>query len=684
MPKATPIQTNFTAGEIAPTLDGRVDLAKYANACRKMRNMFPLLHGPAVRRAGTRFVSETKSAGTVSRLIPFEFSVSQAYILEFGANYIRIYRDHGRVEASPGVPVEIVTPYAAGDLESLRYAQSADVLYITSLGFRPKTLTRTSHVDWTLADYDFEDGPFFPLNISETTLTPGAVSGTGIALTASVATFAATDVNRLVRWRGSTSANWGWARVAAFVSDTQVTIDWQRAASGGATASTHWRLGSWSDTTGWPAVATFYQDRLCFAGATGTPQRIDMSRSGDYSTFSSTEPDGTVFDDHAVSMTLNANDVNVIRWLADDEKGLIAGTVGGEWLIRPSSLGEALTPSNVQASRSTNFGSADMAPLRIGKAILYLQRARRRLREHAFVFEDDGFRSPDVSLLASHLPALGITQMAYQQEPNSLLWLVRTDGVLLGLSYAREQDIVAWHSHTMGGWSDAARTQVAIVESVACIPGPNGDRDELWLIVRRWVNGATVRTVEFMEAPLPDTGIADDAYYVDCGATFQGAPATTISGLDHLEGETVAVLADAATHPDRVVASGQISLARAASVVHVGLGYKSVLETLNLEGGSATGTAQGKTKRLHRCVIRCHRSLGLSAGPSEDALDAVPQARFRPPSTPMDSPPELFTGDADIAWPSGYETGGRVVVASVDPLPVTIVAIMPHVLTQDR
>ena len=684
MPKASPIQTNFTGGEFAPTLEGRVDLRKYANACRQMRNMYPLMHGPAVRRGGTRHVAPTKSAASAGRLIPFEFSVTQAYVLEFGEASLRVFKDRGQVEASPGVPVEIATPYGADELARLSYAQSADVLYLVHPDHAPRTLTRTSHVDWTLATFAVTDGPYLPVNIESTTLTPAALSGGGVTVTASAALFAATDVGRLLRYRVSAGTNWGWGRIAGFTSATQVTLDWEQAPNGSAAASSEWRLGAWSDTSGWPAVCTFYQDRLCFAGTPGTPQRIDMSRSGDYVSFTPSEPDGTVVDDHAVALTLNANNVNVVRWLADDEKGLIAGTVGGEWLIRPSSLGEAITPSNVQASRSTNFGSADAAPVRIGKAILYLQRARRRLREHAFVFEDDGFRSPDVSLLASHLPTPGILEMGFQQEPDSLLWLVRSDGRLLGLSYAREQDVIGWHLHELGGFADAGKTEPAVVESVACIPSPATDRDDLWLIVRRHIDGATVRSVEYMEPPLADDADASGAFYVDCGASYDGSAATTIGGLDHLEGETVAVLADAATHPERVVSGGSITLERPASIVHVGLPYASLLETMNLEAGSADGTAQGKTKRVHRCTIRLHRSLGLKAGPDADRLDPVPQTWFRPPSTAMGTPPALFSGDADLAWPGGYERAGRVMIRCSDPLPATIVAVMPQVLTQDR
>lgn len=683
MPKASPIQTNFTAGEFAPTLEGRVDLGKYGNACRRMVNMYPLLHGPAVRRAGTRFVAHAHDACSPSRLVPFEFSVTQAYVLEFADGVIRVFRDHGQVEASPGAPVEIASPYGAAELAGLRWAQSADVLYLTHPDHRPRTLTRASHTSWTLADFAFADGPWLAVNATATTITPSALSGSA-TLTASAAVFAAGDVGRLVRWKPGSSGGWGWGRITGFTSATQVSFAWVAAAGGTAGASTQWRLGAWSETTGWPAVATFFQDRLCFAGAPGTPQRIDMSRTGDYHVFAPTDADGTVVDDHAVAVTLNANDVNVVRWLADDEKGLIAGTVGGEWLIRPSSLGEAITPANIQASRSTNFGSAAIAPVRIGKAILYVQRARRRLREHAFVFEDDGFRSPDVSLLATHLPPPGIVEMAFQQEPDSLVWLVRADGRLLGLTYAREQEVVGWHIHALGGFSDAGRTEPAAVESVACIPAPDGGRDELWLAVRRHIDGATVRTIEVMAAPLADDEPAADAFYVDCGASYRGAPATAIAGLAHLEGETVAVLADGATHPPRVVTDGAIALERAASTVHVGLAYASVLETMNLEAGSATGTAQGKTKRLHRCAIRLHRSLGLAAGPAEGALDPVAPTQFRLPSTPMGTAPALFTGDADIAWPGGYETAGRVRIECRDPLPATVVAVMPQVVTQDR
>lgn len=488
--------------------------------------------------------------------------------------------------------------------------------------------------------------------------------------------FAATDVGRPVRIKhGST---WGYAKIVGFTSTTVVTAD-VKSNFGAITASADWRLGVWSGTTGYPAHVTFFEDRLFFGGNASTPQRVDGSRTGDHENFAPSDPDGVVVDDHAIAVNLNANNVNVARWMVDDEKGLIVGTVGGEWLIRPSQLGEALTPTNIQAKRSSTYGSADIAPIRAGRAILYCQRARRKVREHAFVFEDDGFRSPDLTLLADHITKPGLVEMAYQQEPDTTVWFVRADGRLLGMTYDREQQVVGWHQHVLGGVSDAAGA-AAKCESTAVIPASDGSRDELWLIVQRRIDGATKRSIEYMVPPFATGEAQNSAFYVDSGLTYNGAPATTISGLDHLEGETVAVLVDGATHPDKTVAAGQIALDRTGSVVQVGLGYVSVLQTLNIEAGAADGTAQGKKKRIHRCVFRFLDTLGARFGPDEATLDEI---LFRGGADPMDAPPPLLTGDKRVRWNGGNDTKGRVTLQFDQPLPATVVAIMPQLHTQD-
>jgi hypothetical protein len=261
----------------------------------------------------------------------------------------------------------------------------------------------------------------------------------------------------------------------------------------------------------------------------------------------------------------------------------------------------------------------------------------------------------------------------YQQEPHSIVWAVRSDGLLLGFTFNREQDVLGWHRHPVGG--------DGIVECVESIPNPNGTQDDLWMIVRRTIDGATKRYIEYLETDFTEEETLEDAFFVDSGLTYDGSPATTISGLGHLEGEEVAILADGAAHPRRTVASGSITLQRASSVVQVGLPCPALLQTMRPDAGAEDGTAQGKTKRITKMVIRFLATLGAKSGPAENALDEI---QFRSGSDPMDQAPPLFTGDKLIEWPGGYDFDGYIFVKQEQPLPMTVVALMPQLVTQDR
>lgn len=669
MAKVSPIQTNFNRGEVTPLVYGRVDLEQYRAGVKLCRNMIPLVQGGLTGRPGTYFVEEVKVSAKKTRLIPFEFSTTQAYVIEVGDQYLRFYRNNGQIKLS-GSPYEIASPYAEAHLFELKFTQSADVIYITHPSYAPRKLSRTGHTAWTLTTVTFRDGPYLPTNTTAITITPSATTGS-VTLTASASLFASTDVGRLVRVKHAST--WGWARITAFSSATSVVATVE-SAFGDTTASADWRLGLWSGTTGYPACVTFFEDRLFFAGTASYPQRLDGSRSGDYENFAPSNVDGTVAADHALAFTLNANTVNVIRWLADDEKGLIAGTVGGEWIIRPSSQGEALSPTNVAAKQSTSYGSANVQPIRAGRATLFVQRAGRKVRELAYVFEVDGFRAPDMTLLSEHITRGGVdVQMALQQEPQSIVWTARKDGALVGLTYEREQNVIGWHAHHLGG--------AGIVESVAAIPAADGTRDELWMVVRRTVNGSTKRYIEYLTKLFEEGDAQEDAFFVDCGLTYNGAATTTITGLGHLEGLEVVILADGATHPNRTVAGGQVALQRAASKVHVGLPYRMEGQTLRLEAGASDGTAQGKTKRIHSITFRVHNSLGMKYGPSFDKLSPI---YFRKTSDPMGAAPPLFSGDKTEAFEGDYDKDAYVCWRQDQPLPLTILAIMPQLVTQDR
>lgn len=676
MPKANPIQASFARGEISPLLHGRVDLAPYAVAAKTILNGIVRLQGPIARRSGTRYVAAVKDSAKSVRLAPFEFSTTQAYVLEFGHQYVRFYRDEGRIESPPGTPVEIATPYLEADLPMLKFAQSADTLYIVHPSHAPRKLTRSSHTSWTLSVIDVLDGPYLDENPDAAkTMAPSATTGTGITLTASGhSPFVASDVGRLVRIKHDST--WGNAKITAYSSATQVTAD-VKSSFGNTSAVAAWRLGAWSAATGYPAAVTFFEERLWWAGSTHQPQTIWSSKSGDFETMAPSGADGVVADDNAIAFTLAANQVNVIRWLNPGQV-LQIGTVGGLWILRATTLDQPLTPTTVQTRRHRAHGCADLAPREAGDATLFVTRSGRQVRELAYSFERDKYVAPDLTILAEHIARPGLVAVEYAQEPDPVLWCVRADGALLGMTYEREQEVIGWHRHVLGGRFAGG---AAVVESLAVIPSPDGGHDQLWLTVKRTIGGSTRRTVEFMEEIFSRDHTQADAFFVDCGLTYDGAPIESVSGLLHLEGETVAVLAGGAAHPDAVVSGGAIALQRPASKVHVGLFYPTDIETLRPEAGAMTGTAQGQTKRIAGVTLRFMDTLGGRIGPDADHLDEI---LFRAGGDAMDRAPPLFTGDKYVAFDGGYGPDATIFIRQDQPLPLTLLAVMPRLVTSER
>lgn len=688
MPKVSPIQNNFNSGEVSGFLDGRVDYKKYQNSLKVCLNQVPMIQGPLTRRPGTRFVNRVKYPSLATRVVLFEFSVEQAYVLEFGEFYFRVYRNNAPV-MSGGVHVEVATPYAAADLAAMKFTQSADVLYVAHGSYAPRKITRTSHTAWTIATIDFLDGPYHPANTTATTLTPSGTTGS-VTITASSpvginkdAGFRAPsgsfqgDIGRLIRL-----GQGGWGVITAVGSNTSVTVT-VRNAFPSTSAEAAWRLGVWCPADGYPVAVAFYEDRLCWGGAGGAPSRVDMSNTSKYELMSPTNADVglTVLDTHAISAPLNARSVQVIRWLMADEKGLLAGTVKGEWVIRASEQGEAITPTNRRAIKMTNYGSADIAPEQIGKDTLFVSRARRKVRALNYVFADDGFRSSDVTVLSNHLTKAGITGLTYQQEPQSVLWATSGDGVLLGIGFEREQEVLGWHPHKLGGYSNVGKTVHALVESIVSAPSADLGRDEVWMVVKRVINGNEVRYIEYMTKFWEEGDDPARAVMVDCSLEYDGVPTNQISSAQHLAGEVVSVLGDGADLGDFTVSGlGTIDLPHEVSVAQVGLPYNSDGKRLRWEAGAADGTAQGKTQRTHKVGFRLLDTGGMSIGPSFDKLKPI---TFRRASHPMDEPVPLFTGDKIETWPGDYSRENVECWRFNRPLPGNLLAVMPQLHTQD-
>jgi len=809
MPQASIALTNFTAGELSPLMEARVDLAQYQNGCRTVKNFLIHPQGGVYRRGGTEYIASVKTPSKKVRLVPFEFSVTQAYVLEFGENYIRFYANQAQVvTGSPSAPLEVATTYTEDQLFDLQFAQSADILYITHPEHDPAILSRQSATSWTLADIVFEDGPYIEENITDTTLTPSGTTGS-ITISASAVTginggdgFVSTDVGRLVRighvasaWAASTAFSvgdivrnnnnvyeatragtsagsggpsgegdaivdntvtwkyvadggvyYGYAKITAINSTTNVNATVQNTFAG-TSAETSWRLGAYYGGS-YPRCVAFYEQRLFFAGSTDNPQTLWGSKSGDYTNFTP----GSL-DDDGVTYTIATDQVNAIQWLSPG-KVLAVGTAGGEFKVSASTNEEALTPTNVRVARETSFGSAAIPPQRIGSVVLYIQRAGRKVREFVYEFASDAYVSPDLTLLAEHITEGGIVEIEHQQEPDSILWCVLNTGKLVALTYQRDQKVVAWHQHEIGGVSNAAGA-FAKVESVASIPG--SEQDEVWVAVQRYINGGVVRYIERLKVGLEDTASSEQAFYVDSGLTLdvpititgvsKANPAvvtaalhgfsngdyvdirdvagmtelngnryivanvatntfeltdlsgtninstafatyisggtarkavTTISNLDHLEGESVVILGNGAVQSNQTVSSGSITLPTRASIVHVGLNFVSEVETQRLEGGSADGTSQGKIRRIHELILRLYRSLGITVGKIDSNLDQIP---FRDSSDPMDAAPALFTEDLRVDFSEGFDRKGTVYFKQTQPLPLTVLGVFAHMKT---
>lgn len=756
------------------------------------------------------------------------------------------------VEIIDNAAVSITTPWAEADLPDISFAQSADVIYFAiGGGTRVYRLERIDNSSWSLIKVLFEDGPWLAENTTSTTLDPGATSGNGVTLVASAVTginndvgFRATDVGRLVRYK-DTGNKWYWFQIVGFTNTTTVTIDIPAGQSMSAhTAVTTWRLGKWNDTDGWPAVVGFIQQRLGFANSTTYPQSFWLSKSADIENFADEDIDGNVQDDSAIDYRFAALQVNTIRWLAMRKKPVI-GTQGGEWTLR--SDGAVLTPTDIAADFEVTGGVARVQPLEVRSRLLFAQTQARKLVEFADVLQADGvqgFDSFDLTLLNDRVLGTGVTQLAYAQEPDSVIWTVRNDGQAPTLTYQPEQNVVGWARQIHGGSFQGGD---AVIESIAAIPGQNGSgqfkdssgRSEVWAVVKMEVNGSTVRFIECMEKQYrADEDLQEDAFYVDSGLTLSNpktisgitsadpavvtatahgisdstevrivrvkgmteingnsyilaesatnsfelsaldgvsitaitkanpgqvtapdhgmatndevhfhnvggmtevngngytitkvdddnvtigvdtsafttytsggtmnaavdtsdtddftaysadgevrAKQSTVTGLDHLEGETVQVYADGFVQDDKTVSSGSITLDDAASVVHVGKQYERRWKSLKLAFGANEGTAVAKPKTIADLgVVLMETGAGALSFATEDVdgENAFTQLVTRDAGQINDDPTPFFTGEKKLGVAAGYDTDLRLVIKGTAPLPSTVLGLVPELDT---
>jgi hypothetical protein len=668
MARSAPAFSSFTAGEVSPRMEGRVTLDTYREGLADMTNLLVLPQGGVTRRPGTEYLGEIKNSASTARLIPFQFKTTDTYILEFGNQTMRVFRSGLQVLDATDKVITGITQANPGVITSNSHGFSdGDEIFVDAIVGMTELNGRNYRVDnattntFTLTD-------LFGNDIDTTSFTAYGSAGTATEIYNIATPYAVADLPAL---RFVQSAD-----TMFIVHPSYAIRKLTRTADNNWTFSTASITGSPSpalnDTTNnYPSVVTFFEQRLVFGATNNNPQTLWFSKNGDYENFTT----GTG-DDDALVYTIASNQVNAIRYLSAT-RVLTIGTTGGEYVLTATSDGP-VTPTTTLIRKYSNYGSAAIEPVQVADVTLFVQRGGRKVREFRYVGDINvsAYQAPDITIVAEHITAGGLSAFAYQQEPDGVIWAVRADGTLLGVTYRREEEVVAWHKHLIGGEFSGGQ---AVVESIATLPSDTGE-DELYMIVKRTINGATKRYVEQMR-PFNFGGVTTGAFFVDCGLRYDGTATSTLSGLYHLEGETVTVLANGATHPDREVTGGGITLAYNSTTAAVGYNYTSSMQTMRIEAGSADGTSQGKPKRIHAVTLRLLETVGIEVGNSSNENDRV---FFRDSSMPMDQAVPLFTGDKDIEFPGGYDDDDRLYVRQTQPLPMSVLALFPRMNTFDK
>lgn len=427
------------------------------------------------------------------------------------------------------------------------------------------------------------------------------------------------------------------------------------------TETKNWAEGAWSKYQGYPRTVAIHEQRLCFGGTKLKPLTIWGSIIDDFQNFRYSSND-----DAAFSFALAAGEANPINWMVS-QQALLIGTAADEWTIGGSDASQTLSPTNVQAKRQSSYGSQYLQSRIINDVVLFTQRQARKVRELVFAFEKDGWVAPDLTILSEHITKGGIVETAFQQQPHAIFWCIRNDGQLLGMTYERDQNVVGWHRHITTGE----------FESVATIYGGSGP-DEVWVIVKRTINGNTVRYMERFKTDAIEQWENKNKlgwWYLDCAILKTVANTTTITGLEHLEGKTVGILADGAVQPDVVVEDGSIELQYAASNVVVGLPYISTLRPMDLSMMLQDGTSLSRKTRVPRIAAKILNSLNGQFSTDGEKWQPI---YFRNIDDKMDDSPETFTGYKEVYTLGNYTENASVWIRQISPLPLCITALVPR------
>lgn len=734
MPRVTLNQTSFAGGEISPRAMGRTDIDRYGTALKKARNCHPVITGGVKQREGSLFVANAVgTAAGDSVLIPFVQGRDQAWLLEFSNNLIKVYAADGT-----NTGITLTTNYTTARLPNIDWCQSDGTMYVFHPEVSPSRVQRFSDGAWTFGFSPFTQIPFAEAGdvyaasatLSDATVGAGRtftggglfqpadvgraiISGGGIAVITgytssiqvtveitraftsttvaggwtlegspqtAVTPSAAGPVGASITLTGAAACwmsaiqpgtmiriNGGLCRVTSYVSSTIINaVVVRELASTTAAPSLAWTYEPriWDVQRGFPRTGTIHQQRMICAGTTKYPRTVWGSRIAEPLDFELWTNDNDAF-----SFTIDTDESTAITYVTS-AKDLVVLTESGEFSMR-SGVEKPITPTNVRVVPEKNHGTAQVRPVLVGDETMFVQRAGRKIRTLGWRYEFDSYKAPDITALADHITKSGITSMTFQQEPDLLLWATRTDGKFLTCTVDRDQQpsVIGWALHETQG-------------SVECFASiPVGDREDVWAIVRRTINGATVRMIERFNGdfePLhPSTTTAGPVYgcTVDCGSIVDNAAGQSTFTVAHLPNTVVTVVADGSPMGAFTTnGSGQLTLPRTSKRTLIGLAYQCEAALLTPELGTGEGSAQGNAARTAELSMRFLDTIGAKVVDSEGGEQVVPFRRFGPDI--LDAAPEPYTGllrISKLGWDRGV---AEVSVVQDQPLPWHLLGVI--------
>lgn len=682
-------QVSFSRGELCPPLHMRTDIRHRTIGLKTLKNGFVNQEGCVSNRFGLEFVGEVKDSTKETRLIPFTFNSEQTYIIEAGDKYFRFIQNGGYIvypdgHEQAGQIVEIVTPYASGDLKNLKYVQSSDILTLTHMNYAPRELSRYAHHTWVLSEIIFQPSISAPTNVTVTWT--GSTSSNTRQYTYLVTAVDELTLEESARSQEITATG---HREAHWETSEYFTISWS--AVDGATEYNVYRsvngifgyVGT-STTTSFvddniepdmnetapilknpfdngnnPSCAAYYQQRKIYANTVNNPQTLYASQTATSNNFNASRP---LIASDAIEIPIADREFNEIRHLIP-MKDLITLTSNSEYKINGSDGIFQANPMPVAVVQSC-YGSSNVQPIVSGTMVIFVQSGGNVLRDLGYSYLSDTYDGEELSLMASHLfEGKEIIYLAYAREPYRLIFVVFSDGTLATLTYNKKQEICGWgRQETQGKFKS-----VAVVRE--------GREDVAYFIIERVIDSQTVKYIERTK-----TRVIKDAkkgFLVDCGSYAHfNTPVTSISGLNHLKNMDVIALADGGVIQNlKVSASGTLTLPNSTSDLVVGLPYEFEFETLGFEGENTHGLKKqintvtinilnsredffvvgndGHETQLARCIESINDSGYLYSGKKD--------------STPLNTPTDVAT----------------VHIKQKYPLPLTISSISAIVNIED-